>query len=928
MCREPLLSVAQAIHEALVRWGIADDVSEQHLASLVQDGVSASSVPCPEGGAPVWLFRFFSPVSQREEVFLGNVLLNDFLSKTLVRTIEACGLGRIALIANDLESSYYLYQGNATVPDIAAAFQQYVLESLSDLYFGKEDPERGLHGTFERMFTFTRKEVEPFPVYTIPTFLARDLERAVRAYLLKVLSGNAFAAHRETVAIALAFFYGQTSGGRKDKETGEGVGDAQSPATFLVRLVKTYRLLPATRLAQALGLDAKALSKEEVKQVLDDRNHWDGEALELLRALYSDVLAALSAQIDQGNEEWLLGFISGKGEPEEGKLINLPRQAFFQTITAGAHLGPVTLAFQATSGPSTSPQMACRLCMQGMPVVRLQQVTFGEDALGFHNQKRNVAEKGAAVCAKCALSAYLQQRVLGSKPKKSSKLGEHPPQIPHRSMMIFHRGRHASQDAGKLAEKIDAVVDLLSSLKNQKNVKINAFSAEAIRKEVAKRVGEGVPEDLLDMDEALLPGLATWSFVPAERRAEVIVLGAPSFPLLVLIIPQFEAEKKDSQDLTQRHFSESRLMVFTFLALFQRLCGCDGPYYFQSAPRLRADHLDPSVFYVGGKAQQSTLVLTHYSAVANFARRLAKPRPDHSLLADWILLAERIEAQPYPMLSDILRRTPLSESDFRNKDKFDYLHLAESYTIGPTRIIDGTVFLQFAEQWSIAFSSSHTGGWQREEPMTPFPLRGAQLDELSDVLFRALDQLQGNLLPLYLNESAHAFEKYPRLLVVLLQRHKNVELAFAEWADNVLRNAYTFRLKEEFPALLKLEGWMVAHRELFEQNEVLTYLNQCLLFLAYRYLWPRRELALRYLEANAGNQNAWEEKAIQETFAQVVQEKTAQLTEVYGEGDHLRTILADAEAFLVANAPRLAAIGKKQAQPRQQAASTQTTSAP
>ena len=438
MCREPLLSVAQAIHEALVRWGIADDVSEQHLASLVQDGVSASSVPCP-GGAPVWLFRFFSPVSQREEVFLGNVLLNDFLSKTLVRTIEACGLGRTALIANDLESSYYLYQGNATVPDIAAAFQQNVLEGLSDLYFGKEDPERGLHGTFERMFTFTRKEVEPFPVYAIPTFLASDLERAVRVYLLKLLSGNTFAAHRETVAIALAFFYGQTSGGRKDKETGEGVGDAQSPATFLVRLVRTYRLLPATRLAQALGLDAKVLSKEEVKQVLDDRDHWDGEALELLRALYSDVLAALSAQIDQGHEEWLLGFISGKGkrgkeereegkrgkgEREEGKLINLSRQAFFQAITAGVRLGPVTLAFQAASGPSTPPQMACRLCVQGMPVVRLQQVTFGEDALGFHNQKRNVAEKGAAVCAKCALSAYLQQRVLGSKPKKSSKPGE------------------------------------------------------------------------------------------------------------------------------------------------------------------------------------------------------------------------------------------------------------------------------------------------------------------------------------------------------------------------------------------------------------------------------------------------------------------------------------------------------------------------
>jgi hypothetical protein len=97
-------------------------------------------------------------VVRREEVFLGNVLLNDFLSKALIRAVEQKGLGRMALLANDLENYYYLYHGRAVLEEVAEAFQQEVLHSLPDLYFGDEDPGRGIYGDVGRMLTFYKSK--------------------------------------------------------------------------------------------------------------------------------------------------------------------------------------------------------------------------------------------------------------------------------------------------------------------------------------------------------------------------------------------------------------------------------------------------------------------------------------------------------------------------------------------------------------------------------------------------------------------------------------------------------------------------------------------------------------------------------------------------------------------------------------------------
>lgn len=904
-------SLVQTICEVLVRWHLTEVVSADPLAALVAKGVSSYELALPEG-SPLMLFRLFSPATRREEVFLGDVLLHDFLSKAVIRAIGTRSAGeeaadRIALVAQDLESTYYLYRGQSTFAEIARGFQREALACLADLYFGKEDPIRGIHGEFARMFTFTKSDFEPFPVYALPAFLAREFERAVRAQLERLLSETDFARQRRTIGAAFAFFYGQTSGGK---------GDAQSFSTFLLHLTTDYQVIPASQLAHALGLDLEALSKEEIKKALDADQYIEVE----LRALLAEALRRIQNEIDHGNDDWLLGFII-----KDHKLIPLSPQHFLESLVAGFQLGPLVLAPAVPAQATASASLHCRLCTQRPAVVREQHITFGPHAFRFHNHRAKSREKEPTLCVRCAVSAYLQQRVLGSKQKWAKKPGEKRPQIPQRSMMIFHYGQHDEQGTRLLAAKIDALLALLASFKERRDGEKSFFSLEFIREELARRVQgrtlvdvettweQESEEMLLELlaDEKLVPSLDVCLSMAPDVQSQVIALGMGVARLLVFILPQLVSGYEEAVDFAQQRFSESRLAVFTFLALFQRLCGCDGPYYFESVPRLGPmPGVHAGVFFVHGKAEPTGPLLTHYSAVVNFARRIAKYRQGHSLLADWILLAERIEADPFGMLSEVLRRTPLRAEDFRRevRDKFDYRPLVRNQPIGPTGMVDGTPYLAFAEQFKGVFRGNQRDAESRkeqEEMKTP-PLDTAVLDEFFMILCHTLDRLGDDLLPFSLREKSTAFEKYPRMLIEAILRYGNVETGFNEWASKILRDANEYQRDEGFPALLSIKDWLVAHRELLEGHKrALNYLRRSLLFQTYQYLAPRRQLVMSYADAMRGNAEALKEEAIRTLFSEVVSGEIEALIQVYGEGERLQAIVADAQEFLIAYSHRL-----------------------
>jgi hypothetical protein len=187
-------------------------------------------------------------------------------------------------------------------------------------------------------------------------------------------------------------------------------------------------------------------------------------------------------------------------------------------------------------------------------------------------------------------------------------------------------------------------------------------------------------------------------------------------------------------------------------------------------------------------------------------------------------------------------------------------------------------------------------------------LRTSELDEFSGLLFRSLDRLGGDLLPFFLNERPSAFEKYPRMLVALVQRH-GVEAGFQEWSTKVLRDANDRRKAREYGELQKLRQWMLAHEDLFDKAH-LAHLKRSLYGRIYAYLYPRRLLTTAYAEAHRGDEEAAEEQTVRANFRQDVAQQIEQLREVYGDGERLEQIIDEAEDFLVLSGKRYA-WGKK-----------------
>src|SRR5271157_812528 len=129
-----LVFIINAVSETLQKWNLEGSTSTDKIATLIVDGTAYWELTLPDG-SHLALVRLFSPVVRREEIFLGNVLLNDFLSKALIRAVEQGNQGQMALLANDLESYYYLYHGKSSLETISNHFRREVSSSLPDLYF-------------------------------------------------------------------------------------------------------------------------------------------------------------------------------------------------------------------------------------------------------------------------------------------------------------------------------------------------------------------------------------------------------------------------------------------------------------------------------------------------------------------------------------------------------------------------------------------------------------------------------------------------------------------------------------------------------------------------------------------------------------------------------------------------------------------------
>lgn len=698
--------VRQQAEEALLKLGAQDVVTAAHVADSVLRQTAYWETPMQDDERLVFL-RLFSPVVQREEVFLGNILLNDFLSKAFARGIVAANLGKIELIANDLQSFYFLLRTPSTQSQLADAFRIEVDRSLAALFFEAHDETLGIYGDMSRMFTFRKSDFEPFPVYAIPEHLAAQLEKAVRRELGRLLEHDTFASRVRTIFAAIAFFYGRTSGGS---------GDAQSFPNFVDHLVNDERydgLLKMEDVKRAFNITD--VDKPQIKQSLDDEAYSIGALRELLNGL----LQAFHSSIEDGSDKWLMAFLQGSG-----KFVRLPQSSYLNALLTGTQLG-----YYLFTRPSDERAVPCRLCNAAEALVAERYVTTGVNSFRFNNQ--SVRQRPEKACVRCALNCYLAQKLLGT---QMLSTGGKLPQVAKTYNLIFHYGKHDKDAIDQLARRIDLLWNLIRQHRNTDQVrrdvarqavelkakyererdsqKKDALAVELSRKSEELKGAQAAVADVEHNIFAVCPWLKTYgaSPVPAENcsldalaniqlseskvEKHVLGLGLGGYRMILFVLPQIRAPRDAKEhDFAQRRFSNSRVTVTAVLSFLRELCGCDGPFYYQSLPTLTPESFHRDTFYVRNEAINVRTAQNEYEVVTQLAWKLVWQRGSDGFVRK-VILSEKLLEDPLGTMASVMR-----DSQILGQTKGDYKRLAVKYR-QDWKAWDLTEYARFIQQLS------------------------------------------------------------------------------------------------------------------------------------------------------------------------------------------------------------------------------------
>ena len=149
--------------------------------------------------------------------------------------------------------------------------------------------------------------------------------------------------------------------------------------------------------------------------------------------------------------------------------------------------------------------------------------------------------------------------------------------------------------------------------------------------------------------------------VESVGSAHVVDIGIGEQRLIVFALENLY----DERDLAQKRFARNRVAVFALLAFLQDVCSCDGPYYFQSLPRVDVEHSAPGVFYIGHNEIETTKYRRQYETLSIFARHVI-PGYGPDALKKRLRLAEDLAERPLETFSAVLRDSPIrprEESD-------------------------------------------------------------------------------------------------------------------------------------------------------------------------------------------------------------------------------------------------------------------------
>ena len=649
------------------RYSLAGSFSIEKLQELLFSRTASWKTTLSDGSS----FHFLKlrvPVVEREEVLTGNLLFGDFVRKCALEGLNQNG--EAIALTGDLDDAYYLAVSSKEADELALAVRDRVESRLPELFFGIEDPERGIHGNPENMFGFTKCDFEPYPVFSVPIFLAKSLYASIVEVLNDKIENKPLISVGKTrrvtrdlrnIQATFAFFFGRTSGGR---------GDAQSPANFIYRLISEYGVLSEGEVAEALRLEE--VSKNSIKEAFDKATLDEDKTRDLFRKLLQRFQEGKTADAIPG-ESWFLPYIR-----ESEKLLDTSTEEYLDCVLDGSSLGFLHLG-EAERGDG----LVCRVCGAQVGPVGEKNILLGISVGKFYNQSGNIG-KGARICPRCALFSFLNTKLFGM-----TSTGKFP--VPSKENLIFHYGNHTEDDVQRLNALANRTLDLARQFAeirrtvNEENRKLKeaertTMDASWQRDRLDQLAStESSAEDKTAIREFLgellfnKPGVEqVASQMRTNGEIRVFSLGAGNQRLVIFALPHF----RDELDLAHRRFSRSRSVVFSLIAFLSSLCGCDGPFFFQGKPRLENSG-SRGVFYIRDRAYNSERYRRLYETLSNFAYRAVGGAPSDALKGR-LKLAVELEEAPLATLDSVLRASPIRPGEDAKEAKYRRIVNSES----------------------------------------------------------------------------------------------------------------------------------------------------------------------------------------------------------------------------------------------------------
>ncbi len=139
------------------------------------------------------------------------------------------------------------------------------------------------------------------------------------------------------------------------------------------------------------------------------------------------------------------------------------------------------------------------------------------------------------------------------------------------------------------------------------------------------------------------------------------------YRMILFVLPQIRAPRDKEHDFAQSRFSHSRVTVTALLSFLRELCGCDGPFYYQSLPTLTPDAFQRATFYVRDKPISVTQAQNEYEAITQLAWKLIWQRGSDGFVRK-VVLAEKLLEDPLGTFASVMRDSAIlgqSEGNYK-----------------------------------------------------------------------------------------------------------------------------------------------------------------------------------------------------------------------------------------------------------------------